>query len=354
MQNPHLAYLEYASEYRKPFVSYRLPNENKHITLILDENSTQPITDYSQVKNGSGFVFTPFDTKSQTGYFIMPKEVLIGEKGFRGDLFLCRNRGIDKSQIDINKEDKTSYEKQFTLLHYLLQQEKLQKVILSRTITIPNFSNEEHSYLYYNLANNYPSAMVYWLHLPHLGIQWMGASPELLLKREGATLQTLALAGTKKDDETWSKKERQEQQMVANYIKDELEEYALEMSLTKTVNAGNVQHLATHFALHNAENDFFSIIQKLHPTPAICGLPKDKAFRAIKATEKHNRTYYCGFLGPINIANTTATFVNLRCMQLAQNSAQLYVGGGLTKDSDLDREWQETERKADTLRSFLP
>lgn len=353
MQNPHFAYLEYASEYAKPFVSYRLPNANKHITLILDEKSAAPITDYSQLENRSGFVFTPFDTESQTSYFITPKEVLIGEKGFRGDLFLNKNRGVDKSQLSINKEDKSEYKKQFRKLYNLLEKKELQKVILSRTITMTDFPGEEHAYLYYNLANTYPQAMVYWVHLPHLGIQWMGATPELLLKKQNSTLETLALAGTKKANETWSEKERQEQQIVVDYIKEQLEDYELKTTPTETVNAGNVQHLATHFTLHNVENAFFSIIRKLHPTPAICGLPKSKAFESIQNIEQHNRNYYCGFLGPINIENTTATFVNLRCMQLTQNAVRLYVGGGLTKDSNIEREWQETNRKANTLRKFL-
>lgn len=353
MESPQFAYLEYATTYQKPFITYRLPNEKESITLIIKENSAKEIIDYTNISEKSGFIFTPFDTKNNASFFIVPEEILKGDKGFRGDLFLDKNKGnVRQNALQKNNETQAAYKSQFEQMHILLKQNSLQKIILSRTLTLENFPKEEQIYTYYNLINQYPQAMVYWVHLPHLGVEWMGATPELLVAKSDNYIETLALAGTKKADENWTVKEREEQQMVVDYISEQLKDFQPIVSETETLDTGAVQHLATHFKIHTTSN-LFPIIEKLHPTPAICGLPQQSAFEAIRKIETHSREYYCGFLGPININNTTATFVNLRCMQLANHQVRLYMGGGLTKDSNLDREWQETERKADTLRRFL-
>lgn len=353
MHNPHFAYLEYASRYQKPFVTYQLPESKTHITLILDEDSVKEFTDYDKIKNDSGFIFTPFNLQKNASYFITPKETIIGDKGFRGDLFLEKTEGVRVGNFSNNNESQSCYKDNFEQMLQLLKQKELEKIILSRTITISNFPSEEKSYTYYGLAENYPKAMVYWVHLPHLGIEWMGATPETLVVQKEQELFSLALAGTKKEEETWSNKEREEQQMVADYIAKQLKEFAPVISDTYTLDTGTVQHLATDFKMPNTPSALFSVIDKLHPTPAICGLPQQKAFEEIMSIENHDRGYYCGFLGPLGLNGVTATFVNLRCMELTNDTARLYVGGGLTKDSDFEREWQETERKAETLRKFL-
>jgi len=94
-------------------------------------------------------------------------------------------------------------------------------------------------------------------------------------------------------------------------------------------------------------------ITNLHPTPAVCGLPKDKSLELILQTEKHNREYYAGYCGPINYQNKTDLFVNLRCMKILEDQLALFVGGGLTKDSVPTKEWDETVLKAKTLLSRL-
>ncbi len=353
MHSPHFTYLEYASIHNKPFVSYRLPKGEEHITLILNENSAKEFHNYEEIASKRGFIFTPFDTEKNKNLFIIPEEIIIGNKGFRGDLFLDKTVSQNHSTLAEIDESKQTYQQQFEQLHQLLKKGDLEKVILSRTLTLAGQPKDENVYTYYNLAENYPNAMVYWVHLPHLGVEWIGATPELLVQQSDKDLQTLALAGTKKADEAWTEKEKQEQQMVADYISYQLKDYQPIKSKTETINTGVVQHIATHFTLPNASVNLFPIIEKLHPTPAICGLPKTKAFETIRQTETHDRLYYCGILGAVNIAGQTATFVNLRCMQLAKDKVRLFVGGGLTKDSDLEREWQETERKADTLRNFL-
>ena len=115
------------------------------------------------------------------------------------------------------------------------------------------------------------------------------------------------------------------------------------------------------------ENGLQKLIYTLHPTPAVCGLPKIEAMQFILDNESFNREFYTGFLGELNkevkvqprtgklnIENRAFTynkrashlFVNLRCMQIKDNELKIYVGGGITKDSVSNKEWEETLTKS--------
>jgi len=102
-------------------------------------------------------------------------------------------------------------------------------------------------------------------------------------------------------------------------------------------------------------------LQALHPTPAVCGLPKDDAFRFILDNEHTPRQYYSGFMGPLNLPpsthvlppTSTHLYVSLRCMQITSTHYRMYAGGGLLKDSIEEQEWQETEAKLETMRHLL-
>ncbi len=81
-----------------------------------------------------------------------------------------------------------------------------------------------------------------------------------------------------------------------------------------------------------------TLIKKLHPTPAVCGLPLESSKEFILKNENYKRTYYTGFLGELNLTkenkNTSELFVNLRCMEIKNSSAFIFVGGGITKESN--------------------
>ena len=82
-------------------------------------------------------------------------------------------------------------------------------------------------------------------------------------------------------------------------------------------------------------------------------MPKERALTAIKKLEKHNREYYAGFLGILNMDEKIALYVNLRCMKIYHDYLALYVGGGITADSNPEEEWEETGIKAETLKSII-
>ena len=165
----------------------------------------------------------------------------------------------------------------------------------------------------------------------------------------------MSLAGTKKDLETnWSDKEYNEQKIVTNSIVSELFQLGIDPVIgdLETVKAGVVYHLR-NLITFKAHLSLYQIADVLHPTPAISGSPKAQALSTIKISENHKREYYCGFGGPVNLNNETHLFVNLRCAEISSNQVALFVGGGLTKDSELEKEWEECDRKAESLLRFI-
>ena len=105
------------------------------------------------------------------------------------------------------------------------------------------------------------------------------------------------------------------------------------------------------------ENGLYSLVDLLHPTPAVCGLPKEAAKQFILENENYNRSYYTGFLGELNMGlqnkNDSHLFVNLRCMEIEKNEAYIYVGGGITKESNPEEEWEETVAKSNIMLKVL-
>jgi isochorismate synthase len=155
----------------------------------------------------------------------------------------------------------------------------------------------------------------------------------------------------------WQPKEIEEQKFVTDYIAEKLQNYGLtsiRKSETETVFAGKLAHLRTHFHFDMPEkSNILLLAENLHPTPAICGSPTEKAMEIIKGTEKHDRSYYSGYLGMIEDSKNAKLFVNLRCMSISKNGVFLYVGGGLTAESVALKEWEETLLKAETLMAVI-
>jgi isochorismate synthase len=100
------------------------------------------------------------------------------------------------------------------------------------------------------------------------------------------------------------------------------------------------------------QSNWGELINALHPTPAVCGLPRERALKLIAQHETHNRNFYAGLIGKKS-KQELAVFVNLRCMQVTKNDFLLYIGGGITQQSIPENEWNETENKAKTLARVL-
>ena len=218
-----------------------------------------------------------------------------------------------------------------------------------------------------HLCESYPNAFVSLVSAPGIGT-WMGASPEAIIEVDKhKVFSTVAVAGTQERNDqlslqqvAWTQKEIEEQALVSRYIincfkKIRLREF--EELGPKTIIAGNLLHLKTTFTVDMEETNFpllgSVMLDLLHPTSAVCGMPKDPAQDFIKTHEDFSRDLFSGYLGPVNIKDETHLFVNLRCMQIQPKQAILYAGAGVTEDSILDKEWMEIQLKCDTLLDVL-
>ncbi len=235
----------------------------------------------------------------------------------------------------------------------------LQKAILSRIKNV-TFAKGFRALDYFEtLEKTYPKALVYILLHPTEGL-WIGASPEILLRYHDKYYETISLAGTQSIIEKpyhWTEKEIEEQELVSQHIREQISaSKAVDVQESKphTVEAGSVAHLCSDFKFltETSPDDFREIIDRLHPTPAIAGLPVAAAVAIINKTESHDRRLYTGTIGRKK-AELVDYYVNLRCMQVFSDSVSLYLGGGITAGSTLQSEWDETEKKGKTLLNLM-
>lgn len=120
-----------------------------------------------------------------------------------------------------------------------------------------------------------------------------------------------------------------------------------------SVRAGFVKHLRSDFYFNMQDGYIGKLIGSLHPTPAVCGMPKADTYGFICGNEAYERKYYSGFTGPLCFDGSTHLYVILRCMQIDGCKYRLYAGGGLLADSIECEEWLETEAKMETMRKCL-
>ena len=326
---------------QNPFVCYVKPNENVWNLLIQETNE---IVVFS---GQSGFAFVPFNDGVSISFPFENNTFL------QGEIDTIDKKIVEEFTSEYNQKD--SFENLVEKGVAAIKNHEFDKVVLSRKIVL----KEEISIIasFQNLIATYPTAFRYLFFHPKVGL-WMGATPEQLVKINQNQFETVALAGTQlyAENVIWEAKEIEEQQFVTDYIvskvKDKVKQYTV--SDAKTVKAGNLVHLKSYIS--GEMNDSFNannLIEALHPTPAVCGLPKENAIDFILKNEGYNRKYYSGFLGEWNKDNQTDLFVNLRCLEVENDVVTIYVGCGITKDSNPEKEYIETENKSMTMRNVL-
>lgn len=192
------------------------------------------------------------------------------------------------------------------------------------------------------------------------GEVWLMATPELLLDMKGSRFTTMALAGTRMagSHEPWDTKNNDEHSIVRNYICDSLDGLRIEyeVSETKTRKSNNVEHLCTMIeGCVDSDINAETILDTLSPTPAVCGYPREDARVNISNLEDHPRRFYTGYTVVTTPDGELRAFVNLRCACIDTSTGRflVYTGGGITKDSDSEDEWNETQLKAASLVEVL-
>lgn len=231
------------------------------------------------------------------------------------------------------------------------------KKIVASKVSIENLEKSPLA-LFLKLCDTYAHAFTYMVYVAGECL-WIGATPEVLLACTEKQVNTMSLAGTQPFIPNqlvyqWGEKELEEQQIVTDYIASIISSAALQniaISAPDTVSAGNLVHLRSSIhASVSSPQQLKELLLKLHPTPAIGGMPRDEAMKIILNEEQHQRTYYTGFLGLWDGERNTNLYVNLRCAAFTNKQIVYYAGCGITAHSDPEKEWQETERKIDTLR----
>lgn len=347
-----------------PLVAYRKPGEDRVAAIFQDTDTLLCTEDFTE----TGFVFAPFDSRRPT-ILIVPDEVHWADPGIKMEAVGINDFVGDASQ---GKEEHLNLIQQGIAE---IDRGFLEKVVLSRKVEA--HINKGPVALFEALLRLHPAAFCYLWYHPKVGT-WLGASPELLLSVRNKQLQTMSLAGTLPFSQDkapiWGDKELEEQAMVTRYISQALEDRLLELNVSETesVRAGSIWHLRTCISGRLKKKGLAAVLKALHPTPAVCGLPKTEAHGFILKCEPYDRTYYTGFLGELNFGGNgqgaarhnngeqygatrenTNLFVNLRCMQLVNDKVEIYVGGGITKDSEPLKEWEETLAKSTTMLRVL-
>lgn len=415
--------LQTAMELHVPIAIWRLPvhveSGNRHI--VVDFSGKTKLVKPNLENLPAGFVVSPFvqtDEKvhfikadfhyqSQNGAYFIAENIDGSKENYENSQEFLRKTSIAKqdikanystnklqnldNQIDklITNHETTNqehiYENRNTQIDFEnivaqaicnMQQNKFQKVVLSRTKTVDLEAGFELAKAFEKLCYLYPHAFISLVCADEFGT-WLGASPEILISSDkNKMFRTIALAGTQAkgtitnlQEAMWRQKEIEEQALVSRYIincfkKVRVREY--EEEGPKTVVAGNLMHLRTDFEVDTKAINFPELatvmLELLHPTSAVCGMPKPEALDFILKNEKHDRKLYAGYLGQVNINEETHLYVNLRCMEIVNSNlntnlkrqAILYAGGGITKDSVPEREWLETELKCKTVaQAFL-
>lgn len=340
-------------------VLYRLPNDTKQQLLIGEAEVIENGLTKTHLSK-EGFAFEPFSNNKMDGVFVNSLFYQTFLSPLESDVRQLISSFIHVSDppSNVSDDDYADYSRHFDTMHQEIIADNIDKCILSRTKHDITIEENQVLFLFEQLSAKYPHAFVYVISSRKTGV-WLGAGPELLLKKRGLQMSTVALAGTlpNKFESQWSAKELNEQGLVSEYVEEVLlrnNARKIDIQGPETINAGQVNHLCTQFTFEcdsDREHDI-DLLYDLHPTPAVCGMPKEKALSVILNTEKHNREYYSGFLGPVN-AKGFEFFVNIRCLKAQKNESILFIGGGLTKDSKVEKEWAETELKAQTLLSVL-
>ena len=336
----------------QPFAIYAKPGSTTVTGVFQEDNKVYDADQFT----GKGFVFAPF-ANGKTVFIPFDKAGIIVTK-------VPESNSIapELPEIAFDPAAKAVFEDLVVKSVTAIKSGQFDKLVTSRSENVKHTTSPFE--IYSRLLYTYPNAFRYCFYSPATGM-WMGATPEQLLKAEKETVHTVALAGTQLFDTdnkaVWEDKEKQEQQFVTNYILSELAAFTTTIQQTKpyTFRAGNIVHIKTDISAALKDGvTIGDVIKKLHPTPAVCGLPKTEAQQFLLENEGYSREYYSGFLGELNYDFATGEpktdlFVNLRSLKLNANSAQLFMGCGITKDSDPEKEFFETVNKSATMRRVL-
>lgn len=351
----------------KSYAWFRLPREEHFTRVTQQQGEPEVVGSLPELNGKQGYVVAPFEPSADCPILLIhPDQVETEAVEPAGETTAAVPFG------HCSASERAQYAHDFALFHDELAAGRFSKIVLSRSMEVPLKGPLPLRETFMAACRRYPRAFVALVSSPRCGT-WLMATPEVLLSGEGCEFATMALAGTMPltresqgfdvpgsgfDASTirWSDKNIHEQHCVETYLQEQLSQFSahIDREGPYTARAGQLVHLRTDFRFRLPDTQQLGdVLQALHPTPAVCGLPKQEARRFILAGESSPRRYYSGFSGLLCFRGQTRLFVSLRCMSLTDRAARLYAGGGLLAESVEQQEWDETEAKMQTMRSLL-
>lgn len=357
------AVLDQLIENQIAFACWYYPKDSRLGLIVGDESDVIFFNRFDQLNGEEGFVFAPFRITANSPVILIKSRLYFDDfkSGTPIDFSQFKPFELSSPQQGYINQSKDEYLALVDKTVGTIREGTLSKVIISRQIPVLRNSDSLGT-MFQQLHYLTPNAFAYLVNLPRAGT-WMGATPEVLVQTVGDKFETVSLAGTqvrKWNDEEyfWSTKDIEEQAFVSRYMLDVFFNFDIHQYKTvgpETMESGRVAHLKTSFFFQTEriKDCLGNFIAELHPTPAVCGLPKEQADEYIRTNEPYDRRYYTGYLGPWRLGGTVSLFVNLRCMEILPEEYILYAGGGITARSVAEKEWDETNQKARTLLSVI-
>jgi menaquinone-specific isochorismate synthase len=237
---------------------------------------------------------------------------------------------------------------------------ELDKVVLSRISDVLFDAPVNPLAALHRLRERYPDTYRFLIE-PLPGSAFFGATPELLFSMQDRVIQTAGLAGSVKRGATpqeddalaaglfQSLKDRHEHHLVVMALEDLLLPITGKLNVPEAphiLKLSNIQHLYTPITGElNADYHVLEVVEKLHPTPALGGYPRNIAMETIRQSERISRGWYAAPVGWIDAEGNGTFAVAIRSAVSKGNGARLYAGAGIVADSDPDKEWDEIALK---------
>lgn len=356
---------------RLSFALYRLPWTDECYFIVQASEEVNTLDDITELNGKQGFVIAPFQQTKEHPIVLIHPDVTaydwpeisqaVASLKYADAILSCKPLAT-VPVTTMNEEERYSrYFAAFNRFMEPLKNKSIKKLVLSRPAFCSIDENFSPLETFVKACNAYPRMMIYLCHTPVSGT-WLGSTPEILLSGQAMNWNTVALAGTMPiengvEPTEWSDKNKEEQAIVAEYVRKIVKKHGRK-TFEKgpyTARAGQLVHLKTDFLFQLKETGFLGdLLKELHPTPAVCGLPKDKAYQFITEHEGYDRRYYSGYVGWIDPEGHTDIYVNLRCMEIRSTETKLYAGGGILPSSEVRSEWEETDEKMKTMMSLIP
>lgn len=344
-------------ERRLTFALFRVPHGPVEL-WVQRQPKTERISWKALDATTDRFLVMPFAANASGPLGIAPDVRMTSDDTIGDDAVLIDCHGSNEPPHDkpiVPPEGSTIFTKSVDSAKERISEGHMAKVVLSRAQQV-DLDPDQLPELFARALHAAPEALVALVSLPEHGT-WLGASPERLIIVSHDQVKVDSLAGTvpvqalNAKVSAWGFKEREEQAIVTSGVVEAFRATGFTdvgTSGPDVATAGPVAHLLTTVSARLGDRSPAALVRELHPTPAVCGTPREEAMSFIRANEHVPRGLYAGFWGPWRSRHDAQLFVNIRCLQHTGGTATIRAGAGITAASDPDKELRETEEKART------